>query len=298
MNSNRTTTLHPDFKAALRGLSLSVQNAMVSWHDVQTVSLGASSHAHLGSSFASFRNSLQLHWTEIMAYLQECYRFGEDAIIWERSLGDSVLESVSWLEELTSFSDEIKLKSEDLVRQSGQDIEALSHLTPQLSELLRAASSSKSSTVFPTPPAFLQTRAPDGPAAIASISAALVEIRTSLCMLQQFWTAASETCRSLDKSKENITLDRARKLGDTWREYQQEILETKVSIAKSLDAVATEPAAPRAFRRQRRGSSKSEISISSSPQWSSSPRRMSSLDDDQVPKACWGLGGFSLGKRR
>lgn len=79
-----------------------------------------------------------------MAYLQECYRFGEDAIIWERSLGDSVLESVSWLEDLASFSDEIKLKSEDLVRQSGQDIEALSHLTPQLSELLRAAS--KSST--------------------------------------------------------------------------------------------------------------------------------------------------------
>jgi hypothetical protein len=249
-----------------------------------------------------------------MAYLQECYRFGEDAIIWERSLGDSILESVSWLEELTSFSDEIKLKSEELVRQSGQDIEALSHLTLQLSELLRAASKSSTGklmvsvdasplnlnqTVFPTPPAFLQTRAPDGPAAIASISAALVEIRTSLCMLQQFWTAASETCRSLNKSKENITLDRARKLGDTWREYQQEILETKVSIAKSLDAVATEPAAPRAFRRQqRRGSSKSEISNSSSPQSSSSPRRMSSLDDDQVPKACWGFGGFLLGKRR
>jgi hypothetical protein len=135
-------------------------------------------------------------------------------------------------------------------------------------------------------------------AAIASTNVALTDIRASLCMLYQFWTATSEACRSLLKSHENITRDHAQKLGDTWQEYQEEIRVAKGSITSSLDAVAIEPAAPPAFRRQqrRRGSSKSEASVASLPR--SSPRRMSSLDDDGVPQACWGFGMFSFGERK
>ncbi|KAF8207194.1 hypothetical protein K438DRAFT_1815866 [Mycena galopus ATCC 62051] len=287
MNSTTAPARHPDFKVALGSLSSSIQNAMDS--SSQTTLLRAR------NLFALFRNSLHDHWTEILAYLQECHTFSANASI----TGDDFIgedpESVSqWLDELTSDSGNICRKSEVLVRQSDQGIECLSSLMPQLSELLRGPL--KSTTGFSATYTFLEMSPPDGLAALASTSAAVAEIRTSLRMLHQFWAAVSETCRSLQKSSEPITLDRVRKLGDTWKEYRQEIVQAKVSITKSLDAVAIEPAALSISRRpqRRRGSSKSEMSISSSPRVS--PRRMSSLDDsDEVPKSCW---AFSIGRKR
>ncbi|KAJ6468460.1 hypothetical protein C8R45DRAFT_1018864 [Mycena sanguinolenta] len=274
MNSNRLS-LPPDFKVALRRLSSSIENAMVAWHDVQTTPLRANSSLHTHHFFTPFRGSLHLHWMAIGVYLQQCYNFSEDAISWDKS---DAPESASWLEDLTSYSDEICLKNEGLVGQSDQGIEYLSSLTPQLSELLQG--STKSTAASPATYSFLGMSSPDGVAAIASTSAALAEIRTCLHMLHQFWLVVSETCRSLQKSSETITVDEMRKLGDTWKEYQEEILAAKVAISKSLDAIAIEPSTCRRQQR-RRGSSKSEMSISSSP------RRMSSLDDDRVPKTSY-----------
>ncbi|KAJ7242766.1 hypothetical protein B0H12DRAFT_1131973 [Mycena haematopus] len=299
MNSNRTPTPPPDLKVTLRGLSSSIENAMIAWYNIQTAPLWASSSQptlRARSFLPTFRNSLHLHWTGIVGYLQKCHSFSEDVITWDKSFGEDP-ESISWLEDLTSYSDEIILKNEDLVRQSDQGIECLSSLTPQLSELLKGPS--KSTAAFPATYSFPgMSSSPDRLTAIASTSAALAEIHTSLRVLSQFWIAVSQTCRSLQKSNENITMDGVRNLGDTWKEYQQEILAAKVSISKSLDAVAIEPSACRRQQR-RRGSSKSEMSISSSPRLLS-PRRMSNsdgLDDDQLPKSCWGFAGF-LGRKR
>ncbi|KAJ7914893.1 hypothetical protein B0H13DRAFT_2001547 [Mycena leptocephala] len=289
MSIKRTPSLrHLDFKGALRGLASSVQDVMLSWHNVQTASLGTSSQATLPrvrNSLAPLTKSLEIHWNDILAFLQKCHNFSEDAITWRKSFGDG--DSFSLLEELTAYSDEICLLCEALVGQSDPAIECLSSLTPQLSDLLRGLRYAPA----PATAAFLGVTSPDGLAAIASTNVALTDIRASLCMLYQFWTATSEACRSLLKSHENITRDHAQKLGDTWQDC-------KGSITSSLDAVAIEPAAPPAFRRQqrRRGSSKSEASVASLPR--SSPRRMSSLDDDGVPQACWGFGMFSFGERK
>lgn len=219
---------------------------MISWHTVQTASLRASlsesyppTPLRVRNSLARMRESLHLHWTAIVAYLQRCHDFSEDVIVWEKSLGDGHPDpgSVSWLDELTSFSDEISLESKDLVRQSDKVIECLSSLTPQLSELLQGSSRPMHATgkfqcfpsrvvlefnptVFPATSAFLGIHSSDGFAAITSTSSSLAEIRASLCIQQQFWAAASEACRSLQKSNGAITQDRARRLGETWKELQ------------------------------------------------------------------------------
>ncbi|KAF7375148.1 hypothetical protein MSAN_00401300 [Mycena sanguinolenta] len=284
MNGKRPTH-PPDFKVALRGLSSSIENAMIAWHNVQTAPLKANSSFLARHFFTPFRGSLHLHWMAIGVYLQQCHNFSQDAVAWDDSEPES---SASWLEDLATYSDEICLKNEDLVRQSDQGMEYLSSLAPQLSELLQ--SSTKSTAASPATYSFLGMSSPDGVAAIASTSVALAEIRACLHTLHQFWLAVSETCRSFQKSSGITTADEMRKLGDTWKDYQEEILVAKVSISKSLDAVATEPST---FRRQqrRRGSSKSEMSISSSP------RKMSSLDEDHVPKSCWGFAGV-FGRKR
>ncbi|KAJ7671640.1 hypothetical protein DFH06DRAFT_1178228 [Mycena polygramma] len=293
---------HSDFNVALTSLASGVQNAMVSWHNTRTASLRAGSESvpRARNLFAPVTKSLQNHWKEIMQYLQRCHTFSGDAIIWSNSLEEEGPNSDSTLllEELTSCSHELCLQSEALVRQSDENIECLSSLEPHLPELLRG-SITYNATACPQTTQFLGlSYSHNGLEDVSSARAALAEIRASLSVAYQFWTGVSTTCRSLLKSDENILRDRARNLGDTWKEYQERIVEAKVSITRSLDAVAIEPAAPPpSLRRQqrRRGSSKSEASSSSSNL--SSPRRIGSLDDE-VPNACWRFGLFSVGERK
>jgi len=271
------------------------------------------------------KKHLQAHWEDIRAHLQRCHSFSEEAIIWQSSFEQGPgPECFSLLEELSSSSAEMCHESQALIQQSAIGMGFLSSVEPQISDLLRRHSNGApaTSTMFGNPEkissnlgletnAFLGIRS-DGFAAIASTTTALAKIRDNLRMLCQFWTVASEFCRTLVKSNASITEEHAYHLGQTWKEWQEEILGANVSIAKSLDALAVEPvpppspvaATPRAeppapptSRRQqrRRGSSKSDASIPSSP--ISLPRKMSGLDDDGVPKACWGFGGFSLKRK-
>ncbi|KAJ7116358.1 hypothetical protein C8R44DRAFT_879734 [Mycena epipterygia] len=313
MTSTCAPTLdRPDFKASLRSLSSSIENAMVSWHDVRTTSLRTSSHPmRLRTSFAPLTNSLQSHWVDIQAYLQKCHTFSEDAITCNKFLEqDPDPDAFSLLEELASSSDEMCRESEILIQKSDVGIECLSSLTPQLSDLLSKYAKATSTmfsrpdterthvnlTALPKTTAFLGASwLPDGFAAIASTNTALTEIRYTLCMMHQFWIVASQTCHSLAKSNANIAQERVQDLAETWKEYQAEIMSATVSIAKSLDAVAVEPAAPPSFRRQpwRRGSSKSQTSQTSLPTSPLLlPRRRSSLKDDEILRTCWGFGGL------
>ncbi|KAJ7454811.1 hypothetical protein FB451DRAFT_1279462 [Mycena latifolia] len=302
-----TSTCTPlDFKASLKSLSSSIQDAMISWHDVQTTALKTSSQPFLlRSSIAPLRKYLETHWTDILSYLQKCNEFGGDAILWQTTLQDGPDSAASsFLEDMASSSNELCHECEDLIRHSDNNMECLSSLTPQLSDLLRGSSryakitssilNSLNSDNLPKTTAFLGITSPsDGLGAIAATKIGLTEIRNSLCMMHQFWTTASKMCHSLMESNASMAFERARQLGITWNEFQEEVLCAKVSIAKSLDAVVIEPAS--AFRRQprRRGSSKSEASIPTSPPVQ--PRRMSNFDDAEVPKACW---GFSFGEKR
>ncbi|KAJ6577353.1 hypothetical protein B0H19DRAFT_1370568 [Mycena capillaripes] len=296
MNSPRTPALlHPDFKVPLKGLASSVQNAMVSWYSVRTASLRSSSQTTiLRNPLAPLTKSLQIHWANMNPYLQKSNDFSEDVVTWSNSLeGGPDPGSTSLLEELASCSDELCRQTEALVSQSDEDIKCLFSLESKLSDLLRGSSKYTHNGVFPETTAFLglTSSSPDG---FLATSAALSEIRAHLYMLSQCWTIVSDACRSLLKLDGNIPQDHTRKLGDIWKEYQAEILDAKVSIARSLDAVGVEPAIRPDPRRQqrRRGSSKSEASSSSSALLS--PRRMHSLDDE-VPQSCWG--GFGRKKR-
>ncbi|KAJ6460349.1 hypothetical protein C8R47DRAFT_1160969 [Mycena vitilis] len=290
---------HSDFNVALTSLASGVQNAMVSWHNTQTASLraGCETVPRTRNLFAPVTKCLQNHWQEIMQYLQKCHTFSGDAILWSNSLEEDGPNSdlTLLLEELTSCSHEICLQGEALVRQSDENIECLSSLEPHLPELLRGSITydATATTLF-----LGLNSSHNALEDFASARAALAEIRASLSMAYTFWTAVSTTCRSLLTSDENILQDRARNLGNTWKEYQEQIMEAKVSITRSLDAVAIEPAAPSpSLRRQqrRRGSSKSEASTSSSNLLS--PRRIGSLDDE-VPNSCWRFGLFSAGERK
>ncbi|KAJ7510353.1 hypothetical protein B0H11DRAFT_1958622 [Mycena galericulata] len=310
----------PDFKVILTNLSSNIQNVMVSWHNVQTVSFRISSQPMLlRNSLAPLRKHLQAHWEDIRSYLQKCHDFSEEAITWHNSFEQADPDCLSLLEELLLASLELCHESEVLIQQSASGMEFLSSVTPQLSGLLHGSSAAVTSSnpaenVTPETNAFLGVSLPpDGFTALTSTTTALAEVRNNLCSLNQFWTSASETCRTLMKSSASITPEHAYHLGKTWTEWQEEIMCANVSIAKSLDAVAVEPVlppsspaptpqisppAPLVFRRQRRrrGSSKSDASLPSSP--ISPPRKMSSLDDDGVPKACWRFGGFSFGDRK
>ncbi|KAJ6570221.1 hypothetical protein DFH09DRAFT_424735 [Mycena vulgaris] len=302
-----STCTPPDFNTVLKGLSTSVQDLMTSWHAVQTASLRTSSQPLLLRTWiAPLTRCLQTHWAGILPYLQKCHEFGADAILWQTALEEGPdLGASSVLEELTSASNELCHESEILIQHSDSCMECLSSLVPQLSDVLRGSSryvktspAEKGHHYLVTAPkttAFLGAgQLPDGPAVITATHTGLTEIRNSLYMLRQFWVVASETCDWLMKSNTSTLLEHSKQLGKIWKEYQEEIVRAKVSITKSLDAVVIEPDVPSAFRRQprRRGSSKSENSILASRE--SPPRRMSELDDDEVPK-CW---GFNFGERK
>ncbi|KAJ7722732.1 hypothetical protein DFH07DRAFT_856492 [Mycena maculata] len=299
MASNTTPPL--DLTAILKSLSSNIQDVMVSWYEVQTASLRESSQS--GLLVAPLRKHLQAHWEHIRSYLQKCHEFGEEVIIWQKTFQQGPeSDGFSLLEELKSSSDEMCQESEVLMRQSASGIDILSSVTPQLLDLLRGPSkyAEKAPSAPPETTAFLGLGSPQhGLAAIARTTSALAEVQNNLCMLHNFWTAASATCRSFLTTNTNITQQDATHLGQTWKEWQEEIRCANVSIAKSLDAGAVEPAAPpvsppapappfasHTYRRQqrRRGSSKSDASLPASL-----PRKMSGLDDDGVSRTCWGF---------
>ncbi|KAJ7183123.1 hypothetical protein C8R46DRAFT_1065991 [Mycena filopes] len=253
----------------------SIEDAMASWHVVQTV-----------ASKNPSRKLLHDHWSNILALLQNCHEFESPDV-------DVDVDAAAWLKELHTLSNPLCLQSLGLVRQCDEITESLSSLTPQLTALLRGPAKFNPAA-FPVTAAFLGIGSPpDGLTALTSMTTALAAIRAILCSLHHFWTAVSEACRA---PKQIIVRADIHKLEETWRDYQEEILQAKASIARSQDALVIGTAntdnVPVPTRRQprRRGSSKSEASSSSF----SSPRRMSGLDDDEVPK-CW---GFAFSKSR
>ncbi|KAJ7178855.1 hypothetical protein C8R43DRAFT_974472 [Mycena crocata] len=278
-NSTQTTLVPPeaDFAAILRSLSTSVEHVMISWYDVQ---LRTSSH--LRTSLVPLKNFLQTHGEDLLAYLQKCHDFSEEALILQKNLKEEPDSGTfSWLDELASSSDEISRDSQTLVRKSDGGMKHLSSLKSQFSNLnvlgLSKRSSARTSAKFGNSNseklsstaservAFSRASPPlDGLAAIASANTALVDLRNNLQLLQQFWDLASRTCRALIKS---TTQGYTEPLADIWKIYQEEILCATVSITKSLDAIAVGPDTHRRQQR-RRGSSKSDISIPPQlPEW-------------------------------
>ncbi|KAJ7284654.1 hypothetical protein C8J57DRAFT_1217060 [Mycena rebaudengoi] len=294
-----------DFKIILRNLRSHVRDAMVSLHASQTASLNAGHR----TSFTTLRTSLKAEWDTVIAYLQKCYDFCEDAALLIRLEQEPEETYLSLLEELARASEQLSREGEDLVQTSLTGLGQLSSLTAALSHSLRrpmgvpdVGPDEAYKTQSPHSNVFLGVNlSPDGLTAIAASTTSLTEIRNNLQSLCLFWSSVSDACRSFAKSNARITQDNAQRFGETWKGYQQEIMSAKVSIAASCDAVVVEAIATPTtsiFRRQprRRGSSKSEKSLPVLPP--TLPRRMSSVDDDTVPSACWGFGVFSSGERR
>jgi hypothetical protein len=110
---------------------------MVSWHDVETASIGASSQPLLIHIAAPIRT----HWADILSCLQKCHDFCADVAVWKTAREEG-LESgaFSILEDLLSSSDELCHRSEILIQQSENITQCLLSLRPQLSELVRGHS--------------------------------------------------------------------------------------------------------------------------------------------------------------
>ncbi|KAJ7086063.1 hypothetical protein B0H15DRAFT_354990 [Mycena belliarum] len=278
-----------DLKVGLTCLSSSIRAVMLSWYGVQKTSCQSSL---LRNSVTPLRNYLQTQWTDILGFLQMCYNFGADAVLWQKAV-ETGSETGPLLEDLAFSSDELVKKCEDLIRQSDSNMECLSSITPQLSELFRASRANTASGLYsyleklPRTISFLgRASFSDGLVAIRDTESGLAEIRTSLCMMHQFWIVVSETCHSFMKVDAHVPLELVQQVGETWKQYQQHVVGGKVSIAQSLDALSVEPAPIIRRQPRRRGSSKSDASIPASP--SIVPRRMSNLGDGGVLNACWG----------
>ncbi|KAJ6612298.1 hypothetical protein B0H10DRAFT_2223301 [Mycena sp. CBHHK59/15] len=322
--SNNPTLELSDLKVTLGCLSSSVQNVMRSLHDVQTASFDAGSHRSppISHSFTLLRKSLKAHWEGMIIHLQSYHEFGEDVNILDKCAAQEPNEDMyTLLEELVSSADKIYREGEGVLRDFDTYSRQFSALASQLSDLLRRSvrrgkpvseshtfsidSNRATGKVESNLPQLSEptpfrgpSLQPDGLTAIAATTAALTEVCRNIRLLRQYWASASEVCRSLMTSNLHITQEHARRFGETWKEYQEEVVLTKASIAQSCDAVVVEAAAPPTFRRQqrRRGSSKSEKSLPASPPLLQ--RKLSSFDEDGVPKACWSFNMFSLGERR
>ncbi|KAK7032881.1 hypothetical protein R3P38DRAFT_2919476, partial [Favolaschia claudopus] len=291
----------PGFKDILRNLSSNVLNAMISLHSIKTAAIKAGLSMHTTFDlFVPFGSSLERHWANTMAYLQESHSFSEEVINACEFFveGDSASISAR-LEELATLSDELGMKSGTLLLEFGRNIERLINLNYKLLELCqpRGCELRDPSTVVQIP----MTAMPIGAisqeilSATRSTHSALVDACASICSLGQFWNILSQDCRLLGKTP-GVTFNQALEVSNSWREHQQEVLEAKVSIAKSFDALVVLTTPPTLLPRsqRRRPSSMSEFV----PRLSCPPPSPSIDCDQVVPKTCWGLFAILCGKTR